>query len=48
MIYVSDKAKEKVMRLMEESPIADKSSLFLRVSVIGGGCSGPELQDGFR
>ena len=37
MIFVSDKAKEKVMRLMEESPIADKSGLFLRVSVIGGG-----------
>jgi iron-sulfur cluster assembly protein len=40
MIHVSDKAKEKVMRLMEESPVADKSDLFLRVSVIGGGCSG--------
>jgi iron-sulfur cluster assembly protein len=40
MIFVSDKAKEKVKRLMEESPIADKSDLFLRVSVIGGGCSG--------
>jgi len=40
MIYVSDKAKEKVRYLMEESPIADKSGLFLRVSVIGGGCSG--------
>jgi iron-sulfur cluster assembly protein len=40
MIFVSDKAKEKVKVLMEESPIADKSDLFLRVSVIGGGCSG--------
>jgi iron-sulfur cluster assembly protein len=40
MIYVSDKAKEKVRALMEESPLPDKSSLFLRVSVIGGGCSG--------
>ena len=40
MIYVSDNAKEKVKHLMEESPIADKSDMFLRVSVIGGGCSG--------
>ncbi len=40
MIFVSDKAREKVKHLMEESPIADKSDLFLRVSVIGGGCSG--------
>jgi iron-sulfur cluster assembly protein len=40
MIHVSDKAKEKVMHLMEESPVPDKSDLFLRVSVIGGGCSG--------
>ena len=40
MIFVSDKAKEKVQRLMEESPLTDKSALFLRVSVVGGGCSG--------
>ena len=40
MIYVSDKAKEKVRVLMQESTIADKSDLFVRVSVIGGGCSG--------
>ena len=50
MIFVSDKAKEKVLRLMQESPIEDKSGIFLRVSVIGGGCSGlqykMDLQDG--
>ena len=40
MIFVSDKAKEKVSRLMEEASIANKSDYFLRVSVVGGGCSG--------
>jgi iron-sulfur cluster assembly protein len=39
-IYVSDKAKEKVTRLMEEAGIASDASYFLRVSVVGGGCSG--------
>lgn len=39
-IYVSDKAKEKVTKLMEEAGIASDPSYFLRVSVVGGGCSG--------
>ena len=39
MIYVSDKAKEKVKKLMEEGGMTDKD-YFLRVSVVGGGCSG--------
>jgi len=39
MIYVSDKAKEKVIRLMKEGAMSDKE-YFLRVSVVGGGCSG--------
>ncbi|PWT74430.1 MAG: iron-sulfur cluster assembly accessory protein [Bacteroidetes bacterium] len=38
MIYVSDKAKEKVRILMEDSKITP--DYFLRVSVVGGGCSG--------
>jgi iron-sulfur cluster assembly protein len=38
MIYVSDKAKEKVMSLKEQNAIA--ADYFLRVSVVGGGCSG--------
>src|SRR5581483_8292537 len=38
-IYVSDKAKDKVRKLMEEADIAGKD-YFLRVSVVGGGCSG--------
>ncbi len=40
MIYVSDKAKEKVKRLMQDADIADRKDYFLRVSVVGGGCSG--------
>ncbi len=37
-IYITDKAKAKVLSLMEESG-ADES-YFVRVSVVGGGCSG--------
>lgn len=40
MLFVSDKAKEKIGKLMEEASIANDSSYFLRVSVVGGGCSG--------
>jgi iron-sulfur cluster assembly protein len=39
-IYLSDKAKEKVIALMGEAGIADDPSYFLRVGVAGGGCSG--------
>lgn len=39
-IYVSDKAKEKVQQLMQDAGIAGDASYFLRVSVVGGGCSG--------
>lgn len=39
MIYVSDKAKVKVDNLMNDAEIKD-DSFFLRVSVVGGGCSG--------
>jgi len=38
MIYVSDKAKEKVIQLKKDSKLGDE--YFLRVSVVGGGCSG--------
>lgn len=40
MIYVSDKAREKVKRLMADAQVEDQSDYFLRVSVVGGGCSG--------
>jgi iron-sulfur cluster assembly protein len=39
-ILISDKAKSKVTALLQEAGIADDSSYFLRVSVVGGGCSG--------
>lgn len=38
MIYVSEKAKGKVMQLMHDASLDD--AYFLRVSVVGGGCSG--------
>ncbi len=39
-IYISEKAKAKVLQLMKEAGIADDPSYFLRVGVVGGGCSG--------
>ncbi len=39
-IYISDKAKAKVEQLMTDAGIAGDPSYFLRVGVVGGGCSG--------
>ncbi|HPH22783.1 MAG TPA: iron-sulfur cluster assembly accessory protein [Chitinophagaceae bacterium] len=39
-IYVSDKAKTKVIKLMEEAGVSNDANYFLRVGVVGGGCSG--------
>ncbi len=39
-IFISDKAKAKVLKLMEEAGVAGDDSHFLRVGVVGGGCSG--------
>ncbi len=39
-IVISDKAKQKVQQLMQDAGIAGDPSYFLRVSVVGGGCSG--------
>jgi iron-sulfur cluster assembly protein len=39
-IYVSDKARTKVQQLMQEAGVADDPSYFVRVGVVGGGCSG--------
>ena len=39
MIYVSDKAKGKVKHLMQDASV-EANDYFLRVSVVGGGCSG--------
>lgn len=39
-IYISDKAKVKVQQLMADAGIGTDNSYFLRVGVVGGGCSG--------
>ena len=39
-IFISDKAKAKVLQLMEEAGVANDDTQFLRVGVVGGGCSG--------
>jgi iron-sulfur cluster assembly protein len=39
-IFVSEKAKAKVQSLMAAAGLTSDSSYFLRVSVVGGGCSG--------
>lgn len=39
-IYISENAKQKVIQLMGEAGIAHDPSYFLRVGVVGGGCSG--------
>ena len=39
-IYISEKAKIKVIELMTNASIMNDPTYFLRVSVVGGGCSG--------
>lgn len=39
-IYISDKAREKVINLMKDAGLAEDPAYFLRVGVVGGGCSG--------
>jgi iron-sulfur cluster assembly protein len=39
-IYISNKAKNKVKELMKDAGVVDNSTYFLRVGVVGGGCSG--------
>lgn len=38
MIFISEKAKDKVISLMQEAGVGD--DYFIRVSVVGSGCSG--------
>ena len=40
MIFVTEKAQEKVGELMQKADVSGDGSYFLRVSVVGGGCSG--------
>jgi iron-sulfur cluster assembly protein len=39
-IFVSETARTKVKELLAEKGVGDDSTYFLRVSVVGGGCSG--------
>ncbi len=39
-IFISDKAKSKVISLMKDAGLGEDPSYFLRVGVVGGGCSG--------
>ena len=39
-IFISDKAKAKVIQLMTDAGVTANPSYFLRVGVVGGGCSG--------
>jgi iron-sulfur cluster assembly protein len=39
-IYVSEKAKARIQQLLSDAGRGDDPSYFLRVSVVGGGCSG--------
>jgi iron-sulfur cluster assembly protein len=39
-IYISDKAKAKILSLMGEAGLSPEDGYFLRVGVVGGGCSG--------
>lgn len=39
-ITASEKAQQKAIELMNQAGIKDDASYFLRVSVVGGGCSG--------
>ena len=39
-IYVSDKAKSKVIKLMEEAGVTGNPDYFFFFVVVGGGCSG--------
>jgi iron-sulfur cluster assembly protein len=39
-IYITDKAKQKVLELLEEAGHNNDRSYFVRVGVAGGGCSG--------
>lgn len=38
MIYVTEKAKERILQIQEEAHLGENA--FLRVGVVGGGCSG--------
>lgn len=46
MIYISDKAKERVLELFDEQKFTT-SDHFIRISVVSGGCSGLSYEMNF-
>jgi iron-sulfur cluster assembly protein len=46
-IYISDKARTKVDLLMQDAALSVSDGYFLRVGVVGGGCSGLSYQMDF-
>jgi iron-sulfur cluster assembly protein len=44
MIFVTDRAKDKISTLKTQVDEANTGAYFLRVSVVGGGCSGLSYQ----
>lgn len=43
-IYISDKAKERVLDILSQKNLPGQGEYFLRVSVVSGGCSGLSYQ----
>ncbi len=43
-IYISEPAKKQIEKLMTEMGVASDPSYFVRVGVVGGGCSGLSYQ----
>ncbi|MDZ4808320.1 MAG: iron-sulfur cluster assembly accessory protein [Bacteroidota bacterium] len=39
-IYISDNAKVKILQLMKDAGVEGDETYFVRVGVVGGGCSG--------
>jgi len=46
-IYISDKARTKIDQLMVDAGLSPSDGYFLRVGVVGGGCSGLSYQMDF-
>ncbi len=43
-IYISDKAKDRVLNILSKKNLPGSNDYFLRVSVVSGGCSGLSYQ----
>ncbi len=43
-VTITEKAKKKIQSLMQQAGIENDATYFLRISVVGGGCSGLTYQ----